>query len=53
KLVKIKGWQVLTIGNSKTPSDWSLKGAIFHPFSPQLFFSISFFVSFSCSNQKE
>ncbi|KAF4348662.1 hypothetical protein F8388_017753 [Cannabis sativa] len=25
KLVKIKGWQVLTIGNSKTPSDWSLK----------------------------
>ncbi|KAF4377129.1 hypothetical protein F8388_017533 [Cannabis sativa] len=53
KLVKIKGWQVLTIGNSKTPSDWSLKGAIFHPFSPQLFFSISFLVSFSCSNQKE
>lgn len=29
KLVKIKGWQVLAIGNSKTPSDWSLKGAIF------------------------
>lgn len=28
-LVKIKGWQVLAIGNSKTPSDWSLKGAIF------------------------
>uniref|UniRef100_A0A803PCX8 Argonaute linker 2 domain-containing protein n=1 Tax=Cannabis sativa TaxID=3483 RepID=A0A803PCX8_CANSA len=53
KLVKIKGWQVLAIGNSKTPSDWSLKCAIFQPFSPQLFFSISFFVSFSCSNQKE
>ncbi|KAF4360320.1 hypothetical protein F8388_005732 [Cannabis sativa] len=53
KLVKIKGWQVLAIGNSKTSSDWSLKCAIFHPFSPQLFFSISFFVSFSCSNQKE
>ncbi|KAF4380696.1 hypothetical protein F8388_017050 [Cannabis sativa] len=53
KLVKIKGWQVLTIGNSKMPSDWSLKGVIFHPFPPQLFFSISFFVSFSCSNQKE
>ncbi|PON38852.1 hypothetical protein PanWU01x14_309410 [Parasponia andersonii] len=29
KLVKIKGWQVLAIGNSKTPSDWSLKGVIF------------------------
>uniref|UniRef100_A0A2P2IPV8 Glycosyltransferase STELLO1 n=1 Tax=Rhizophora mucronata TaxID=61149 RepID=A0A2P2IPV8_RHIMU len=29
KLVKIKGWQVLTIGNSKTPSDWALKGAIY------------------------
>ncbi|KAF5179676.1 putative transmembrane protein [Thalictrum thalictroides] len=29
KLVRIKGWQVLAIGNSKTPSDWNLKGAIF------------------------
>ncbi|XWS59119.1 hypothetical protein CRYUN_Cryun08bG0094700 [Craigia yunnanensis] len=29
KLVKIKGWQVLAIGNSRTPRDWSLKGAIF------------------------
>ncbi|KAK4759440.1 hypothetical protein SAY87_022571 [Trapa incisa] len=28
-LVRIKGWQVLAIGNSKTPADWSLKGAIF------------------------
>nr|DAD29681.1 TPA_asm: hypothetical protein HUJ06_031149 [Nelumbo nucifera] len=28
-LVKLKGWQVLAIGNSKTPSDWNLKGAIF------------------------
>lgn len=28
-LVKIKGWQVLAIGNSRTPQDWSLKGAIF------------------------
>ncbi|XP_057982105.1 probable glycosyltransferase STELLO2 [Malania oleifera] len=28
-LVKIKGWQVLAIGNSKTPPDWNLKGAIF------------------------
>lgn len=28
-LVKIKGWQVLAVGNSRTPSDWSLKGAIF------------------------
>lgn len=28
-LGKIKGWQVLAIGNSKTPSDWSLKGTIF------------------------
>ncbi|XP_044468252.1 probable glycosyltransferase STELLO1 [Mangifera indica] len=29
KLVKIKGWQVLAIGNSRTPKDWILKGAIF------------------------
>ncbi|WCJ33465.1 hypothetical protein M5689_014825 [Euphorbia peplus] len=29
RLVKIKGWQLLAIGNSKTPSDWVLKGAIF------------------------
>ncbi|KAL4309741.1 hypothetical protein GQ457_01G013650 [Hibiscus cannabinus] len=29
KMVKIKGWQVLAIGNSRTPGDWSLKGAIF------------------------
>ncbi|KAM7524503.1 hypothetical protein LguiA_014405 [Lonicera macranthoides] len=28
-LAKIKGWQVLAIGNSKTPQDWSLKGSIF------------------------
>lgn len=28
-LVKLRGWQVLAIGNSKTPSDWNLKGAIF------------------------
>jgi hypothetical protein len=28
-LVKIRGWQVLAVGNSRTPSDWSLKGAIF------------------------
>ncbi|GMH30637.1 hypothetical protein Nepgr_032480 [Nepenthes gracilis] len=28
-LVKIKGWQVLAIGNSKTPADWSLEGTIF------------------------
>ncbi|XP_039010848.1 probable glycosyltransferase STELLO2 isoform X2 [Hibiscus syriacus] len=29
KMVKIKGWQVLAIGNSRTPRNWSLKGAIF------------------------
>ncbi|XP_014514293.1 probable glycosyltransferase STELLO1 [Vigna radiata var. radiata] len=29
RLVKIKGWQVVAVGGSKTPSDWSLKGAIF------------------------
>ncbi|KAF5821350.1 hypothetical protein HanXRQr2_Chr01g0012911 [Helianthus annuus] len=29
KLLKIKGWQVLAVGNSKTPDDWSLKGTIF------------------------
>ncbi|XP_010508659.1 PREDICTED: probable glycosyltransferase STELLO1 isoform X2 [Camelina sativa] len=28
-LVKIRGWQVLAIGNSVTPKDWSLKGSIF------------------------
>ncbi|XP_028068869.1 probable glycosyltransferase STELLO1 [Camellia sinensis] len=28
-LAKIKGWQVLAIGNSKTPGDWNLKGTIF------------------------
>ncbi|XWS43138.1 hypothetical protein CRYUN_Cryun16bG0076700 [Craigia yunnanensis] len=28
KMVKIKGWQVLAIGNSRTPRDWNLKGAI-------------------------
>ncbi|GLT95983.1 hypothetical protein SLE2022_136340 [Rubroshorea leprosula] len=28
-MVKIGGWQVLAIGNSRTPKDWSLKGAIF------------------------
>ncbi|CAN8286950.1 unnamed protein product [Cochlearia groenlandica] len=28
-LVKIRGWQVLAIGNSITPKDWSLKGTIF------------------------
>ncbi|KAK6941828.1 STELLO-like [Dillenia turbinata] len=28
-LTKIKGWQVLAIGNSKTPADWSLKGTIY------------------------
>ncbi|KAM7262704.1 hypothetical protein ACFE04_000387 [Oxalis oulophora] len=29
KLVKIKGWQTLCIGNSLTPNDWSLKGTIY------------------------
>ncbi|KAL5745575.1 hypothetical protein ACOSP7_026721 [Xanthoceras sorbifolium] len=29
KLVRIKGWQVLAMGNSRTPKDWSLKGAIY------------------------
>ncbi|XP_019150993.1 PREDICTED: probable glycosyltransferase STELLO1 [Ipomoea nil] len=28
-LVRIKGWQVLAIGTSKTPKDWNLKGAIY------------------------
>ncbi|KAL9232572.1 hypothetical protein vseg_007671 [Gypsophila vaccaria] len=28
-LVKIRGWQVLAVGNSRTPSDWNLKGAVF------------------------
>ncbi|KAL1815196.1 hypothetical protein ACET3Z_017770 [Daucus carota] len=28
-LAKIKGWQVLAIGSSKTPDDWFLKGTIF------------------------
>ncbi|XP_023547884.1 probable glycosyltransferase STELLO2 isoform X1 [Cucurbita pepo subsp. pepo] len=29
KLAKTRGWQVLAVGNSRTPSDWSLKGVIF------------------------
>ncbi|THU63510.1 hypothetical protein C4D60_Mb01t16560 [Musa balbisiana] len=28
-LARIKGWQLLAVGNSVTPPDWSLKGAIF------------------------
>ncbi|XP_059668411.1 probable glycosyltransferase STELLO1 [Cornus florida] len=28
-LAKIRGWQVLAIGSSKTPQDWDLKGTIF------------------------
>ncbi|KAL3533778.1 hypothetical protein ACH5RR_007299 [Cinchona calisaya] len=29
KLGSIKGWQLLAVGNSKTPKDWGLKGTIF------------------------
>ncbi|KAJ8565599.1 hypothetical protein K7X08_008175 [Anisodus acutangulus] len=28
-LVRLKGWQVLAIGNSRTPKDWNLKGVIY------------------------
>jgi hypothetical protein len=28
-LTRIKGWQLLAVGNSQTPADWSLKGAIY------------------------
>lgn len=28
-LVRIKGWQLLAVGNSRTPADWELKGTIF------------------------
>lgn len=28
KRTKIKGWQVLAIGNSRTPKDWNLKGMV-------------------------
>lgn len=28
-LVKTRGWQLLAVGNTHTPADWSLKGAIF------------------------
>ncbi|PON74256.1 hypothetical protein PanWU01x14_050880 [Parasponia andersonii] len=35
KLVKVKKWQVLAIGNSRTPSGWELKGAIFLPLEEQ------------------
>ncbi|EPS64869.1 hypothetical protein M569_09908, partial [Genlisea aurea] len=28
-MAKIKGWQLLAVGNSRTPKDWTLKGAIF------------------------
>ncbi|KAM7270466.1 hypothetical protein ACFE04_029680 [Oxalis oulophora] len=29
RIARIKGWQTLCIGNSRTPKDWSLKGTIF------------------------
>ncbi|XP_027168844.1 probable glycosyltransferase STELLO2 [Coffea eugenioides] len=29
KLGKIKGWQLLAVGNSNTPKDWALKGTIY------------------------
>ncbi|KAH7654853.1 STELLO-like protein [Dioscorea alata] len=29
RLTRLKGWQLLVVGTSQTPSDWSLKGAIF------------------------
>ncbi|KAF3666552.1 hypothetical protein T459_13634 [Capsicum annuum] len=29
KLGRIKGWQVLAIGNSRTPKDWNVKGIIY------------------------
>ncbi|VFQ72210.1 unnamed protein product [Cuscuta campestris] len=29
KLARIKGWQVVAVGNSKTPKDWSLKGTVY------------------------
>ncbi|XP_072984860.1 probable glycosyltransferase STELLO2 [Typha latifolia] len=28
-LARIKGWQLLAVGNSRTPADWALKGAVF------------------------
>ncbi|XP_010942034.1 probable glycosyltransferase STELLO1 [Elaeis guineensis] len=28
-LARVKGWQLLAVGNSHTPADWSLKGAVF------------------------
>ncbi|KAJ3676286.1 hypothetical protein LUZ60_003698 [Juncus effusus] len=28
-LVRMKGWQLVAVGNSETPDDWALKGAIF------------------------
>ncbi|CAM0955693.1 unnamed protein product [Alopecurus aequalis] len=28
-LTRVKGWQLLVVGNSHTPNDWELKGAIF------------------------
>ncbi|XP_059651885.1 probable glycosyltransferase STELLO1 [Cornus florida] len=28
-LVRVKGWQVLAVGNSRTPKDWSFKGVIY------------------------
>jgi hypothetical protein len=29
QLVKIRGWQVVAVGDSDTPPDWNVKGAIF------------------------
>ncbi|KAJ6921858.1 glycosyltransferaseELLO1 [Populus alba x Populus x berolinensis] len=48
KLVRIKGWQLLAIGNSRTPNDWSLKGAIYLSLEQQatLGFRVSGFLPF-------
>ncbi|KAL6555399.1 sugar transporter-like protein [Orobanche gracilis] len=29
KMTKLKGWQVLAVGNSRTPKDWILKGVVY------------------------
>lgn len=41
-MAKIKGWQVLAIGNSRTPKDWKLKGMIFLAFNSQLKLVVEF-----------
>ncbi|OIV92308.1 hypothetical protein TanjilG_10518 [Lupinus angustifolius] len=53
-LVKVRGWQVLAIGNSRTPLDWSLKGSIFLSLEEQakLGFRVVDYLPYDCYVRK-